>query len=311
MISINQNDEYTLDTVFDIVRFLKYGCYTKYFNSKSSNLCNPDTLFPYYVITNELCIFINSKFDSCHTVKNKPLADIQAQEFLSKCKNAKNYITIFDDIFACKDSCQQIHSSGYDKMYAFGTFCATLHMTEDMWDQIAKETIPSREYLVKTTYEYYSKFAELYKNKSHIYFKESIDEFIKTGVAKNIPYEYANPLTPENRVRVLENFKKHIIKNKHRFRLIRDPRIAKIKDFAVEVFEKADDEKAKFLSFYAITETAPMIYLGNVNCNIDEAKTIEEFLQFARYFSVSGACYTPEESLAILDDAIERCKSIT
>ena len=310
MISINQNDEFALDAIFDIVRFLKYGCFTMYHNSGSSNLCTPDTLFPYYVITNELCIFINGNFDSCHIVNNKALADIQAHEFLRKSKNAKKYITIYDDILSCKESCQQIHSVGYDRMYSFGTFCATLYMTADMWEQIARDEIPSRDYLVKSTYEYYSNFAEIYKDKYHIYLKDSIDDFINYGIVKNIPLEYTHPLTPENRLRVLENFKKRLLKTKQRFLLVKDPRIENLKDVSIEVFEKSDNEKIKFLSFYSMTEAAPMRYLGNINCNIDEPKTIEEFLQFTKYFSVSGACYTYEESMAILDDAIERCRAM-
>ena len=139
-------------------------------------------------------------------------------------------------------------------------------------------------------------------------------KFIKTsinhGIVKNIPLEYTNPLTPKNRLRVLENFKKSLLKTKRQFLLVKDPRIEKLKDVSIEVFEKSDNEKIKFLSFYSMTEAAPMRYLGNINCNIYEPKTIEAFLQFTKYFSVSGACYTYEESMAILDDAIERCRAM-
>ena len=309
-ISLNQGDEYTLETAFDIIRFLRYGCYTKYFNSETSVVCNPDTLFPYYVITDELCIFINGVFDSCHIVRNKPLAEIQAQEFLRKSKNAKNYITIFDNILACKESCMQVHSAGYDVIHSFGTFCPAPYMTEDMWEQIAKEDIPSREYLVKSTYEYYHNFLKVFKDKHFLYLKESIYEFINEGIVKTIPYEYANPLTPKNRLKVLENFRKHIIKTNQEFLLIKDLRIENLKDISIDVFEKSDNDNIKFFSFYAVTDIAPMTYLGNINCNIDELKTIEEFLQFTKYFTVSGACYTHDESMSILDDAIERCKAI-
>lgn len=310
MISVCKNDTYTLDTIFDVVRFLRYSRYTMYYNSDSSCFCSPDTLFPYYVITDEVCIFINGNCDSCHTVKNKSLADIQAQEFLKKIKNARNYITVFDDILACKESCMQIHAMGYNKMYSFGTFCPTLYMTADMWEQIAREEIPSRDYLVKSTYEYYHNFLNIYKYKSHVFFKHSIDNFIDNGIVLNIPQEYTIPLTPKNRLKVLENFRKEIVSSNQKFIIIKDIFAESLKNISVDVFAKTDDENAKFFSFYSITDNAPMRYLGNINCNIDEPKTIEQFLQFTKYFTVSGACYTQEESMAILDDLIERCKAM-
>ncbi len=310
MISVSKDDIYTLDAVFDIVKNMRYSRYTMYYTTDSSCFSTPDTLFPYYVITDDLCIFINGSFDSCHTVKNKPLADIQAQEFLKKSKNARNYITVFDDILSCKDSCMQIHSAGYDTMYSFGSFCSALYMTADMWEQIAREEIPSRDYLIKSTYEYYHNFLKIYKHKTHVFFKNSIDDFIDNGLTISIPKEYIVPLTPKNRLKVLENFRKEIVSSNQKFIIIKDVFAERLKNIAVDVFAKSNDENAKFLSFYTITESAPMHYVGNINCCIDESKTIDQFLQFARYFTVSGVCYTPEESLAILDDAIERCKAM-
>ncbi|MBQ2829392.1 MAG: helix-turn-helix domain-containing protein [Clostridia bacterium] len=308
LIAISNEKEYDLDVIFNIVRFMDYGCITRYYNAPSSPEEHIDLLYPYYVITREFTFLISVDFERSFIVRNEEFADENAEAFIEKEKNTKKYVNIYDDVLDCKENCKEIHSLGFDTLMTFGTFCATLYMSEDMWEQIAKSDLPGREYLIKSTYEYYQTFGKAFKNISYVYTKESIDEFVRTGIVKNIPIEYAVPLTPENREKVLAKFKKAAMHDN--FRVVKDGYLGSIKNVSIEVYKNETGDSQKHLTFFSETENAPTHYLGNVGCNIDEQNTIEDFLEFTRYFLVSGACYNSKESLDIIDDAIEKCKGM-
>lgn len=308
LIAISNEKEYDLDMIFNIVRFMDYGCVTRYYNAPSAPEEHIDLLYPYYVITKEFTFFISVDFEKSFIVKDEFFADENARTFIEKEKNTKKYVNIYDNVLDCKENCKEIHALGFDTLMTFGTFCATLYMSEDMWEQIAKTDLPGRDYLIKSTYEYYRTFAKEFKNISFVYTKESIDEFIETGVVKNIPIEYADPLTYENRFKVLTKFRKII--TQENFRVVKDGYLGNIKNVCIEVYRNESGDARKHLTFFSETENAPTHYLGNVGCNIDEQNTIDDFLEFSRYFLVSGACYSAEESVAIIDDAIEKCKGM-
>ncbi len=307
LISISNEREYDLDVIFNIVRFMDFGCITQYYNASSTPDEHIDLLYPYYIITKEFSFFFASDFEKSMIIKDSSFADINAKSFIEKTKNTKKYISIYEDVLDCKKNCKEIHSLGFDTLMSFGTFCATLYMTENMWTQIAKPDLPGRDYLIKSTYEYYSHFRKAFRNISFVYTKESIDEFIREGVVKNIPIEYSVPLTIENRVKVLQEFRKSV--NNNNFHIVKDGYLGNIKNISIEVYKNESGDSQKHLTFFSETENAPTHYLGNVGCNIDEQNTIEDFLEFSRYFLISGACYSYSESLEIIDDAIEKCNS--
>ncbi len=308
LISIGNESEYDLDVIFNIVRFMDYGCITRYYNAPSSPEEHIDLLYPYHVITKEFTFLISANLEKSFIVKDEAFADENAKAFIEKEKNTKKYVNIYEDVLDCKENCKEIHSLGFDTLMTFGTFCATLYMSEDMWEQIAKPDLPGRDYLIKSTYEYYQGFGKLFRNVSFVYTKESIDEFIETGIVKNIPIEYAVPLTYENRVKVLSKFRKAITHDN--FRVVKDGYLGNIKNVSIEVYRNESGDTSKHLTFFSETENATTHYLGNVGCNIDEQNTIDDFLEFTRYFLVSGACYSTAESVAIIDDAIEKCKGM-
>ena len=308
LIAISNEKEYDLDVIFNIVRFMDYGCITRYYNAPTSPEEHVDLLYPYYVITREFTFLISGDFEKSFIVKDEEFAEENADAFIEKEKNTKKYVNIYEDVLDCKENCREIHSLGFDTLMSFGTFCATLYMSEDMWEQIAKPDLPGRDYLIRSTYEYYQSFAKAFKNISFVYTKESIDEFAETGIVKNIPIEYAVPLTHANRVKVLAKFRKFITDSN--FRVVKDGYLGNIKNVSIEVYKSENEDTKKHLTFFSETENAPTHYLGNVGCNIDEQNTIEDFLEFTRYFLVSGACYNLSESVAIIDDAIEKCKGM-
>ncbi len=307
LIPISRSKEFDLDTLFEAIRLMNLGCFSQYYNVDSTPEQHIDQLYPYFIITSDMTFFIGADLQNSFIIKDKDFSDKNAHLFAEKTKKTKQYVRAFNDVLECKENYKEIHSLGFDSFMAFGIFCGTLYMTKDMWEQIAKDDLPGREYLIKSTYEYYQSFADDYDNKAFIYSKESIDSFVETGIVKSIPTEYAEPLTTENRLRVLEKFRKDIEKNKN-FILVKDGILKNLMDFSIEVFTKSDNEKLKHLSFAYQNNNAPMHFLGNMSCNIDEEKTINDFLEFTKYFAVSGTCYTHEESLKIIDDAIEKCR---
>ena len=56
------------------------------------------------------------------------------------------------------------------------------------------------------------------------------------------------------------------------------------------------------------SEAQPMKFVGNFCFNFSDKNTVVDFLEFINCFTVSGNCYSEEESLAIVDEEIRKLR---
>ena len=148
-------------------------------------------------------------------------------------------------------------------------------MTHDMWNQIAKP---------------------------------GIRNFVQNGIVEQMPREYAYPLTIENRIKVLEAFRKIITQPENDFYLLKEPYSEYLSNFCLEIFDKSQETNSKDLLIGFSTPNADHHYIGNLAFRISDSVTIGDMQSFLSHLAVSDFCYTPKESLAFIDDEIEKCR---
>lgn len=293
-----------------ISQTLKFGILrypTNYYNTDSAERIN--SLFPYYLISSDVCVFADSEFREGYLIKNKVVADAHAERFLASLKNTDSYIDQIGDIMASKELHANLLKDGCEHAYAIETcFCSPFFLTRDMWEQIAKPDVPNREFLIDSTYEYYCHFRDCINEFTTIISKTGLMSFVKNGIVSQMPREYALPLTSENRLKVLEKFREHYQKKNNRFFLVKE-NIFHIKDnIDVEIFDNRNTQNVINMLLAIDSESQPMKFVGNFCFNFSDKNTIIDFLEFINCFTVSGICYTEEESLAILDEEIRKLK---
>lgn len=292
-------------------RTLKFGILrypTNYYNiTDSAERIN--SLFPYYLISSDICVFADSELKEGYVIKNKAVADAHAERFQSVLKNTDSYIDRISDIMESKEHHANILKNGCEHAYAIETcFCPPFFMTRDMWEQIAKPDVPNREFLIDSTYEYYCHFRGCINKFTTVISKNGLMSFVKNGVVSQMPREYALPLTPENRLKVLEGFREYYQKENNRLVFIKENVFNIADSIDVEVFDNRNTQNAINMLLAIDSEGQPMKFVGNFCFKISDKNTIVDFLEFIDCFTVSGICYTEEESLAILDEEIRKLR---
>lgn len=294
-----------------ISRTLKFGILrypTNYYNVADSSE-RTNSLFPCYLITSDICVFADSGLREGYLIKNKAVADTHAERFLSVLKNTESYIDRINDIMESKERHANILKDGCEHVYAIETcFCPPFYMTKDMWSQIARPEVPDREFLIDSTYEYYCRFRKCIDKFTIVISKNGLMSFVKDGIVSQIPREYAMPLTPENRLRVLESFREHYSSEKNRLFLIKENTFRIEDRIDAEIFDNRNTKNAINMLLAVDSEAQPMKFVGNFCFNFSDKNTVLDFLEFINCFTVSGNCYSEEESLAIVDEEIRKLR---
>lgn len=266
-------------------------------------------LFPCYLVSSDICVFADAEYKEGYLIKNKDIADVHAERFFEVLKNTGSYVDRMDDIMESKALHAEILKDGCEHAYAIeNCFCAPFHMSHSMWAQIAKSDIPNREFLIDSTYEYYCFFKNSIEKITTVISKSGLTSFVENGIVSQMPREYALPLTSENRLRVLENFREFYSNGSNQLYLIKE-NVFHIKDnIDAEVFDNRNKKNAMNMLLAIASERQAMKFVGNFCFNFSDKNTIVDFLDFINCFIVSGCCYTQEESLAIVDEEIRKIR---
>lgn len=282
------------------------GYPVNYFPVDSHRAESPTHLFSFYVITRDIVLLADKDLSFGYAVKSKQTADIFAEKFNKVFSLTMPFIENAQDIMQLKGNILTNCRSNYDFHANFGAFGnCVFYMEKDMWRQIAKPTVPNREFLIGNTYEYYQAYYQRFDKLIAIMPRSELTDFVDDGIVMLMPKEYADPLTPANRLRILTKFREQILSGKESFYLIKDKVLNNSKANQIELFysERGDST----LVFENEIESKQMHFLGNNSMFVKEPNIIEEYKLFLDHLLISGDCYSQEESIKVLEEEIDRC----
>lgn len=300
IISARSRSDYS-KTVKTAIEFMFKGYKIYYSKGASDMTANFDIIFPYYFITNELSVFASSDLTNGFVAKNRRFADIYAGQILSAAEQMTSIVSLSNNIMDIKNSIIQIIPYTDKTQYSIEfDLCVTLFMTLDMWDQIAKPDVPNRNFLRDTTYEYYQALKNSHKKILFIYSYDGMQKFTNEGVVFQMPAEYADPLTIENRAEIYKSMIEFYSTDEHEFRLVKKDLFKN--RIAVDITDKYSDRKhvLSFLSSYISSFT------GNANISITDTDINNEMIDFFDYLTVSPYCYSKEKSLSLLKEELTK-----
>ncbi len=304
---INSDSDLNYSRIIDFAfKFMTKGYNIYYSGSVQQNSDEINVIFPYYFITDEICIFADANLACGYVEKNKKVADIYAKRIADQTRKMTKIVTITQDIMETKKwvSGRFKYKDRAETILEF-FFCAPLFMTLDMGYQITKNELPNREYLINVAYEHYQMMKESLKYAYNIVSYEGVRNFTDLGMVSYLPEECIVPLKPESRIEV---YKKAIeyyrCDNKHLF--IARPNIFKNK-VQLEITDKYSDRKHIISNMYGYVTN----FVGNSMISINDTDINNELLDFLCYLTVSPYFYSKEESLDILRGEIKRLEYMT
>ena len=308
--SYNHNQE-SLMTFSDIFDLMSLGYISNYFTS-SSNEVSLSIIYPFYIISTDYILLFDRYSGKGILCNNQAIIEQYTEIFLEKFAETTPYINKYNDILMLKEKNTSIYKNGVEKitwLHEFGCY-ATMFLTLDMWDQIARPDVPNRDYLRDTTYQYYKWiFTSQISNTCNISGRNSLKEFVDHGIIKSMPREFAFPLSKENRVKVLESvYDLYASDDSLNFYFFDDAKLNFCHNFGIELYDNVS--RPSSMSFCYSVEDCALHYCGNFSMQIDDSKTIHEFAEFINCFITSKHCYSKRKSLEFLKEEILRCKML-
>ncbi|MCM1544980.1 MAG: helix-turn-helix transcriptional regulator [Ruminococcus sp.] len=303
---IKKDNKSNSEILFRTLSIMMLGYPVNYFTVESYHTDSSVNLFSYYIITGDILLVADRDLKSGYAIKNKRTADIFAERFNKVFAHSIPFIENSEDIMLLKGNMLTNCRSNYDFHANFGAFGnCVFYMEKDMWRQIAKPTVPNREFLIGNTYEYYQAYYQRFEKLIAVMPRSELTNFVDYGIVMLMPKEFADPLTPENRLRILTSFREAILSGKESFYLIKDKVLNESKTNQTELFysEKGDST----LVFENEIASKQMHFLGNNAMFIKEKNIIEEYKLFLDHLLISGDCYSQEESMKVLEEEIDRC----
>lgn len=280
-----------------------YKIYYSHVNSDISK--RADIVFPYYYVTDELCVLTDASMTSGFVAKNKKFADTYAKKISAAANEMKSIVALTQNIMDVKSTMLELIPYS-DKTMTSMEFdlCVTFFMTLDMWEQIAKPDVPNRNYLRDTTYEYYQALLHSKKRLFMLHSYEGMEKFTRDGIVFQMPAEYAYPLTLENRAQIYRNLIEYYKKDEHEIHISKK-NVFKNK-IAIDITDKYSDRKQVVSNLYGFLTN----FVGNTIISIDDTEINNEIIDFSRYMAVSPYFYSKEESLNILSQELSKLEYI-
>ena len=299
----------SVDILFETIKYMKLGYFTDFILTDAPLCKYPDIMFPFYLITSEYSVFMDSTFESGYVIKDKFQADIYANKFVDDISpKATRYAFRYQHILEEKEVIFNLFKNGVDHLYYIGRNVSPIFCDYKTWKTIAKAEIPDKDFLLKIVDEHYSFISKATKKTTHIYFKSAIEDFVDDGIIHEIPCEYADPLPVAERLKMLIALKERILNSNDEFYLIHNNVFGSEVTDCFCIYDNTKSGKQCCLSMAVNDGSEKTKYVGNFTCSISEESTVLNAVKFIKHLVISGLCYTQAESLDILDEQIERCQ---
>ena len=305
--SITSNSDLNYSkTVKSAVEFMLKGYKIYYSGSDAAIKNRPDIVFPFYFITSELCVFADEPLTHGFSIKNRKLADAYAKKILYSTGKMTSMVSLTQNVMDIKnDQLKNIRYKDQTSIIMEFFPCTPIFMTLEMGEQITKNEIPNRKYLIDSTYEYYQVLRMSQKNSIKIHSYEGIRDFTGRGMVSYLPEECINPLKAESRIKVYKTLLEYYRSENHNL-YISKPGMFKNK-ITLDITDRYSDRRNVVSSLYGYLTN----FMGNSNISINDTEINNELADFCRYLTVSPYIYSKEESLDIISREITRLEDIT
>ena len=196
------SDIHNLRNIFRSIKYAqnRFNTFYYYDNNHPFQL---DNLFPFFIVTNKGAILYNKLLNNGLLILETSIVNElikKAKSILSQCMP----LVLFpDSIFQIQQHLAQNIEQPFEISIGVDP-CPTKYLTLDILEDIAKDSVPDKNYFVHRYYEWI-KLTET-DSQSFLYLNslEGFINFAQKGYLKSFPEKYANPLPVRDRIHILQ-----------------------------------------------------------------------------------------------------------
>ncbi len=190
------------------IHSIKYGsiALNTYLNGKNS--CSSGELFSKHIILSDRVILFNDNVSKGILLKDRDIASFYKLNFEKELHHYSPMIEFFDNevdfLFHTKEN---ILFKETNFNFMDGRPCLEQFLTAEILNNCVKSDLENKEYLINLVILHYKGVAEKFRgNEPHQYYnKEVFEEFSKSGKLTYITSKFINPLSNEDREKILNN----------------------------------------------------------------------------------------------------------
>lgn len=299
----NKNESsYNLNILANILPFLPLSDfhYQVYYYYGESPLTNSyQEAFPYYALFSGVSVLLSSDCQTAVVSHDPDLHNYLENLFSAALKKAMSFMTSYHRI---EDVLPHLMEMDLEDLPFYSLEyqpCLTSYLTERMIQNYAKIDAEEGAEIL----QFVAMRAKQLRNLNHhisIFSKSGLFHFARTGRIADLPSNYAHPLSPQDRLFILESLYRDILSN-HRLHRMINPLILPISDHLICLLHRNTG-----LDFSYFSQTGDHYsYL-----RIEEPSLLEAFEDFFRYILDSPMVNSKEETLAAIQECIEETRYI-
>ncbi len=297
----SQSSNYNLEILSHVMPFTfsagnGYDPYYYYDNFDSSK--DITLLMPFHIITSKRVINISSDFKTAVLYNNPDIVTIYQEKF-------DHAIAISAPLISQHLNCDDMLQSYLKAYHNFGAVshvlepqpCFAWYYTDDLIEKHLRSEVENRDEVLKLLICYYANHKASNKRPISIFSIDGLYDFAHTGILADLPTPFALPFSVEERITLLNKLK-HEISNGNYEVYAADPSKLQIPICSIQIFH------TKGMDLYSSNNN------GMISSSVIEEKSITEaFYDFFESLPGSSLVHTKDETIKIIDSAIERCKA--
>lgn len=250
---------------------------------------------PFFVITNNAVLTLSPDLRTAIAQRNQIVASGYMHSFrniLSQTRPLMTRYTIFDILSHYRDT--YMNNKATVKSSIEPHPCVGSNVTAEFIESHLKEDVPDREALVNSTTQYFQTLASVDEKKISLFTKEGFESFQDQGLIPYLPMRYSRGFSEMERAEMIRRLLRDIDEGRTEARLI----------------NQAKFRVPTFATLTVAGETGLNVTIGSPdNSNIiyiDEISIVDAFDDFMQNILVTDLVYTKEETLAVLENALEK-----
>lgn len=286
IVNVNSDDiKSLLETIFESLKWSEL-CFNTFVKSAESYAIG--TMFPYYIITDEVVILFNKECNKATLFNDKSTVDFYI-DYFQKIRSEYNPILSFNlDELDCFN--MDVLSKHNLRCSIDGALCIAQFVDYETAKEIAVPSLKNKNFLINAVVHYFqSSF-----NKKPIQFlsKKSLKKFADDGDLRVISEKYVQALSLEQRKKIFENLKE---KNDNIF-VMDESKLSPYHEMDIHIFDKQLS-----ISLYPTNQESPY-YAVFLDFPFKKSSNLETVCKNMMKFLRTSDCFLGNE---YLNDVIE------
>lgn len=293
----NGSSTYNLEALFSSLRYVGRSAHLFCYYAAQQNRQLLDQVFPYYLITPKSVLLIHKNGEQGLLIQEEGFCSKMQESFLAASKRCTEMTYSYSNGLAFLSNSHELRSVNYT--LELGN-TMTMLLNEELLQRYGSPRFTgiSRSGLISSLLGFLQQQSNSSAENFMLLSKQNVIDFLNTGTFPNIPTDYLNPLSLEDRLELLHRLEKHFSNHPHQSLGILEERI--FGEYHNEYSISLSQQNSSVIICGQKPHRTGQSFVGECGLQISNAVLYHDFECFFDYAKRNHYIYDSKNSLAIL-----------